>query len=252
MRGVNQRFHALVQDNQESIIRASLENVECCWPHSALLQYWPPEDGYTFKYASYVCRTKWIISRVAEICRLTQYAKIDALYCIFHSCNEIMKLYESMELVKVEEIMESYIREVRRILFSRFSTPQIQQMIPTSIRLVFKAAELVEEHRQGSPLHINIYNRFNRYLIPYGPGFILELHQRGTVQQRKEFIKFLDSIMIMRFPRMHDELIKYLETRGHGLMTEPGIEIQQFLQEEDTSLDMRHDFEEPEDEGLLE
>jgi len=113
--------------------------------------------------------------------------------------------------------------------------------VPTCIRLVFKVAELMGEFHRGTPLSINTYTRYNKFLIAYGPGLIVALDER-SLTERKEYLKVVTHLWDVDFPRMHDELIRFLETRGKGLMTEPGIEIQQFLQEEDTTLDVRNDY----------
>jgi hypothetical protein len=70
---------------------------------------------------------------------------------------------------------------------------------------------------------------------------IVELEKR-ELSQRLEYLNGLKRLEIRHLrelPRMHDELIRFLETRGTGLMTEPGIEIQQFFRQQDTLLDMR-------------
>jgi hypothetical protein len=239
MRAINHRFRNLIQHNQETILRLVLHNVECRYPHSTLLRFWPPgHDGYTLYYAGLVFRMKRIVLRVAEICNLTQNAKIDALYCISHVSNEATTMFATMTMAR-EDVTEGFIREVRSAIFSPLSTEQLQHMVPTSIRLVFKAAELMGEHRRGTPLHINTYTRYNTFLVAYGPGLLVALDER-RLNERQEYLERIKGLWEVDFPRMHDELIRFLETRGKGLMTDPGIEIQQFLQEEDTVLDMRN------------
>jgi len=181
---------------------------------------------------------KRIILRVAEVCNLTQNAKIDALYCISHVSNEVCKIFAALT-IPPEDVTEGFVREVRNAIFEPLSTEQLQQMVPTCIRLVFKAAELLGEYYPGRPLHMNTYTTYNKFLVAYGPSLIVALDERKLVQ-RQEYLVKIKALWEVDFPRMHDELIRYLETRGKGLMTEPGIEIQQFFQEEDTFLDMRN------------
>jgi hypothetical protein len=113
-------------------------------------------------------------------------------------------------------------------------------MIPVCIRLVFKIAELVGHEFHGKYLSIGDYTRYNAYLVVYGPGIIVDL-EMCEPSERKEMMweMMIPGSFDEKVPRMHDELIRFLETRGSGLMTDPGIEIQQFFQEEDTILDTR-------------
>jgi hypothetical protein len=108
-------------------------------------------------------------------------------------------------------------------------------MTDTSIRLVFKIAQLMGYQFNRSTLHIDVYTRYNSYLLANGPNLIVDLATR-EIDERHEYLDSLDWFGAV--PRLHDEVIQCLGQRGSGLMTDPGIEIQQFFQEEDTILDM--------------
>jgi hypothetical protein len=211
------------------------------YPHSSLLKFWPPtKDGYTLYYASLVYRVKRVITRVAQICAITQMAKIDALYCMYHASNEAYKIFPTLNNPHMNY---TEIRQLRRQVLSPLTTTQLQHMVPTCIRLVFKAAELMDEWCRGSRLPISIYGRYNGYLVAHGPELLVALEER-TLEERWTYLDMVKRPRRMTFPLMHEELIYFLESRGQGLMTDPGIEIQQFFASEDTILDMRESDEE--------
>jgi hypothetical protein len=117
-------------------------------------------------------------------------------------------------------------------------------MLPLFIRLVFKTAEYFNYDFRGSCLPYSQYSQCNDWLLAKGPELLLELEQ--TTESGDETMKEVQSRLSGMFRRyrdrfviVHDELIRELQKRGSGLMTDPGIEIQQFLQEEDTILDIR-------------
>jgi hypothetical protein len=174
---------------------------------------------------------------VSQICGITQLSKIDALYCIYHVSSEACKIFST---TNTDQLTEDMIREVRHTVLSPLTTAQLQHMVPTCIRLVFKTAELMDEWYRGCKLPISVYTRYNGYLVAHGPVLLVALEER-TLNERWEYLSKVKELWRLELPRMHDELIRFLETRGSGLMTDPGIEIQQFLQEEDTILDMRED-----------
>lgn len=235
MRGVSRLFKEVIDKNEEVIIRASLLRVECIGPHRLLLQFWEPASD--LHGAQHTQKQKQKILRVSEICMIPQHAKIEALYGISHICSESQTIFENVGADPTDPVIE-YMREQ---VLSTFTTEQIQNMLSVCIRLIFKIAELMGIHVHGSPLHIDHYSLFNKYLIANGPEIIFELEKLGPTR-RKEY---LESLAHWRgpVPWMHEELILFLKTRGTGLLTDPAIEIQQFFQQEGTTLDLRQDEE---------
>lgn len=245
MRGVNEYFYNLIEANQDTILRASLWNVECTGPHSMLLKLRPQRDDiYDLPFAQKIYHTKQTISKVAQICELTTNAKIDALYCIDQVCLRSVYLMLNGHIpdTSTTSLSSDMSTELLRWdVLGGYSTPQIQHMVSTSIRIIFKIAELMGHKFHGSTLHYDDYTRYNSYLVTNRPGMIVELEKR-ELSERLEYLNGLQRLEVIAWgglPRMHDELIRFLETRGQGLMTEPGIEIQQFFREQDTLLDMR-------------
>ena|SRR2546423_6483434 len=175
MRGVNEYFHDLIESNQDTILQASLCNVDCMGPHSTLLKLRPPKDGfYSLEYAKMILHSKRTILRVAQICELTQNAKIDALYCIDQVCRRSVYLMVNGYIDQDSDDTELLRYEVLK----QYTTSQIQHMISTSIRIIFKIAELMGHQFQGSTLHYDDYTRYNAYLVTNRPGMIVELEKR--------------------------------------------------------------------------
>jgi len=243
MRSVNEYFYNLIEANQDTILRASLWNIECTGPHSTLLKLQPPKDDiYDLMYAKKIYHTKKTITKVAQICELTTNAKIDALYCIDQVCLRSVYLMLNGHFSASSSLSADTSTELLRWdVLGGYTTPQIQNMVSTSIRIIFKIAELMGHKFHGSTLHYDDYTRYNAYLVTNRPGMIVELDRRD-LSERLEYLNGLKRLEVRAWgglPRMHDELIRFLETRGQGLMTIPGIEIQQFFREQDTLLDMR-------------
>jgi len=242
MRGVNEYFYNLIEANQDTIVRACLWNVECTGPHSTLIKLRPPRDGvFDLTYAKEIYHTKKTILKVAQICELTQNAKIDALYCIDQICLRSVYLLLNGHIASDPSVMDRTTELLRWDVLGGYSTPQIQHMVSTAIRIIFKIAELMGHKFHGSTLHYDDYTRYNSYLVMNRPRMIVELERR-QLSERLEYLNGLNRLEIRHMrelPRLHDELIQFLETRGTGLMTGPGIEIQQFFREQDTLLDMR-------------
>jgi hypothetical protein len=198
----------------------------------------PPNDTYNQIYAKAIYQAKQTMIKVAKICGITQNAKIDALYCIDEARLRAFILWsKSWSNMDDAEIAMKGDYNLREEILGQYTTSQLQHMVSTSIRVVFKIAELMGRNFHGSALHYDDYSIFNAYLVANGLRMIVELEKRDPVG-RKEYLDnkaFWNGVL----PRMHDELIRYLETRGTGLMTDPGIEIQQFFRDEDTLLDIR-------------
>jgi len=229
---VNSHFCELIDTNKDSILRACLHNVECTGPHAILLKHSPPPGPtYTFPYALATHNTRTTMTQVAQICTLLQSAKVEALYCIRQICAKSVALYSTLPAVITDAELELH----RHNLFRDYTTLQLQNMAGASIRLVFKLAQLMGHQFNRSTLHIGVYTRYNSYLLANGPELIVELARRDA-RGRREYLDGLD--WLGDAPRLHDEIIRCLGQRGNGLMTDPGIEIQQFFQEEDTILDM--------------
>jgi F-box domain len=239
MRAVNRHFRELIESNQDTILRSSLHNVDCIGPHRILLrQFLPNENGYTLEYAKQVYKTKQTVVRVGQICRITTNTKIDALYCIYHICARARGIYALVG----HNIDEKMIDHIRAEVFSEFTTAQLQEMLSISVRLVFKVAELTGYTYYGAALDIATYTICNAYLIFNGLEVIVEVERQGSRSDKLAYVEqwegWADPAMT-EIPRLHDELIKVLWRRGGGLLTDPGMEIQAFLQEEDTILDLR-------------
>lgn len=234
MRAVNRSFRDLVDMNQDTIVRAILRDTECSGPHAILLRQYPPKDSvYSLTYAKDIYEIKRTILRVAQVCQLTTKAKIEALYCLDYLCATA----SHFPFDEIEDIGETTAEFFRHKTFSQYNTFQLQQMLPAAIRLIYKIAELMGIQYQGSVLRIDDYSRFNRFLLANGVDLIVELAKRTPVQREGYMLGARD--IEVEIPRIHDEIIIELHKRGTGLMTEPGIEIQQFFQEEDTYLDIR-------------
>jgi F-box domain len=232
MRVVNSHFCELIDTNEDAILRPCLHNVECVGPHAILLKHSPPPGAtYTLPYALATHNTKITMTQVSQICTLPQSAKLEALYCIRQICAKSVALYSTLPAVITDTELELH----RHNLFCDYTTLQLQNMTGASIRLVFKLAQLMGHQFHRSTLHIGVYTRYNSYLLANGPELVAELARRDT-RGRREYLDGLD--WLGDAPRLHDEVIRCLGQRGNGLMTDPGIEIQQFFQEEDTILDM--------------
>jgi hypothetical protein len=233
LRRLNRHFHRLINTNEDTIVRGILQNVECIGPHSILLQLYPltVPHNYTLTHAKRIHKIKTTILRVAKICRIGGNAKIDALYCIDYICRSTRILYPQI----LRGTDDEAISHIRHTLLSPYTTSQLQHMLPTCIRLVFKIAELFGTQFRGSSLEQYDYNRCCDCLIANGLEIIVVLED-GDTDMRREMDGLWGSRIFPEFPMMHDVLIGFLETRGSGLMTDPGIEIQQFFQEEDTFL----------------
>jgi hypothetical protein len=176
MRGVNEYFHDLIESNQDTILRSSLWNVECTGPHSTLLKLRPPRDDvYSLEYAKLILQIKRTILRVAQICELTQNAKIDALYCIDQVC---LRSFYLMVSGLIDQDNDNDTELLRFEVLNQYTTSQIQNMISTSIRIIFKIAQLMGHKFQGSTLHYDDYTRYNAYLVTNRPGMIVELEKR--------------------------------------------------------------------------
>jgi hypothetical protein len=239
MRAVNHHFLILVDTNQDTIFRPCLHNVECVGPHAILLgSRSSPNDSYNMGFVKAIYNAKRTMMCVAQICGITQNAKIEALYCIDETRRRAFflwsKSWNTWNDPAGQDISTTDISKLREEILGQYTTPQLQHMVSTSIRLVFKIAELMGHNFHGSTLHYHYYSRYNSYLVANGLGLLVKLEGRNEVG-RREYLK--NAIWDGVFPNMHDELIRYLETRGSGLMTDPGIEIQQFFREEDTLLD---------------
>jgi histone H3/H4 len=236
MRLLNRHFRELIDTNEDTIVRGTLRNVECVGPHSILLQFYPltTPQNCTLLHAKRILKTKTTILRVAKICRIAGNAKIDALYCIDYICQATRNFYPQI----FRETNDAAISHIRHTILSPYTTLQLQHMLPICIRLVFKIAELCGNQFRGSSLEQDDYNRYSECLIANGLEIIVVLEEGGRDMQRE-----MDGWWGFRFspelPVMHEVLIGFLETRGSGLMTDPGIEIQQFFQEEDTYLGRR-------------
>ena len=232
-RRLNRHFYQLINANEDTIIRGILKNVECIGPHSILLQFYPLTtlQNCTLTHAKRIHKTKTTILRVAKICRIAENAKIDALYCIDYICRSTRNLYPQI----LRETDDEAISHIRNTILSPYTTSQLQHILPTCIRLVFKIAELFGKQFRGSSLEQYDYNRCSDCLIANGPEIIVVLEE-GDMDMRREMDGWWESRLFPELPAMHDVLIGFLETRGSGLMTDPGIEIQQFFQEEDTLL----------------
>jgi hypothetical protein len=230
---VNRYFRELMHENEEMIVKACLRN-ECVGPHAILPWLYPIcTPPKPFPHAMWIHGTKARILRVAKICGIFEAAKIEALYCIQKVCEGAYAIALNLQDHDLEEMN---LDGLRNDLLSPYTTKQLQHMLPVTIRLSFKIAELMGDKFQGSWLPLSAYTRYNAYLVAYGPTLIADLDAR-PVEDRK---KWIEKIWIdERLPRMHDELIQFLKTRGTGLMTDPGIEIQQFFREENTILDTR-------------
>ena len=240
MRVVNHHIYDLINTHQDTIFRPCLHNIECIGPHAVLLTTCPPpNDTYNQEYAKAIYQAKQTMIKVAKICGVTQNAKIDALYCIDEARLRAFVLWsQSWSTMDDAEIAMKGESNRREEILGQYTTSQLQHMVSTSIRVVFKIAELMGRNFHGSALHFDDYSIFNAYLVANGLRMIVELEKRDPVG-RKEYLDhkaFWNGVL----PMMHDELIRYLETRGTGLMTDPGIEIQQFFRDEDTLLDIRH------------
>ena len=231
MRNVNRYFRSVVDENQEVILRASLHDVECIGPHKLLLQLQTPT--YNLVSARTIHKQKRMISQVAEMCTIPQSAKIEALYCISHICSQSGAFYPAFLLSPTDAVIE----RIRTDLLSPFTTIQLQNILSICVRLIFKIAELMGVHVQGSPLHVDKYSMYNEVLVANGPEIIYELANRD-LSQREEYLR-TEIVRVGEVPWMHEELICFLKTRGLGLLTDPAIEIQQFFQEEGTTLDLR-------------
>ena len=243
MRLVNRYFRDLLDSNEDTIVRGCLQYVECIGPHAILLQFYPlaNADNVTFRHAKRIQETKRNIMRLARMVGQTQNAKIDALYCIQHTCHHAQQI-----IFTIEEDNDGLERQerLRNELLGAYKTTQIQHMLPLFIRLVFKTAEFFNYDFRGSYLQYSQYSQCNDWLLGKGPELLLELER--TKASGDETMKEVQSRLSGMFRRyrdrfviVHDELIRELQKRGSGLMTDPGIEIQQFLQEEDTILDIR-------------
>jgi hypothetical protein len=239
MRAVDHRIHDLIDTNQDTIFRACLHNIECIGPHAILLTTCPPpNDTYSLAYAKVIHQEKQTMIQVAKICGITQNAKIDALYCIDQARLRAFDLWsESWSTMDDGEIAMKGDYKLREEILGQYTTSQLQHMVSTSIRVVFKISELMGCKFRGSALHYDDYSIFNGYLVANGLRMIVELEKRDS-DGRTEYLA--KAIWQTFHPNMHDELIRYLETRGTGLMTDPGIEIQQFFRDEDTLLDIGH------------
>ena len=246
MRLVNRYFRDLLDNNEDTIVRGCLQYVECIGPHAILLQFYPlaNADNVTFRHAKRIQETKRNIMRLARMVGQTQNAKIDALYCIQHTCH----LYAQQIIFTIEEDKYEVLERLRNGLLGDYKTTQIQHMLPLFIRLVFKTAEYFNYNFRGFCLPYSQYSQCNDWLLTKGPELLLELErtkasgdetmQEVQIRLSGMFRRYRDRLVIV-----HDELIRELQKRGSGLMTDPGIEIQQFLQEEDTILDIRtHGF----------
>jgi hypothetical protein len=232
MRAVDAHFRTLINTNQDTILRPILHNVECIGGHAIILKHSPPSDGsYTLPYAISIYHTKTTITQVAQICTLTQNAKLEALYCIDQICKKSVELISILSATITDAELELH----RYNLFAQYTVLQLQNMCSASIRLVFKIAQLMGFEFNQSALHIDVYTLCNSYLLANGPQLIIDLAAHESVD-RQEYLDNLDCLR--EAPRLHDEIIRCLGQRGSGLMTDPGIEIQQFFQEEDTILDM--------------
>ena len=241
MRLVNRYFRQLVDNNEETIVRGCLQNVECIGPHARLLQFYPlaNAENTTFRHAKRIHETKRKIIYIARMVGQTQNAKIDALYCIQHTCHHAQRI-----IVSIEEDNDDHLELFRNELLGDYKTTQIQHMLPLFIRLVFKIAEYFNYDFRGSCLPYGRYSLCNNWLLAKGPELLVELEQTTVLgdETMKEVETRLFGMVrpyLARFVIVHDELIRELQKRGSGLMTDPGIEIQQFLQEEDTILDIR-------------
>ena len=241
MRLVNRYFRDLLDNNEDTIVRGCLQYVECIGPHAILLQFYPlaNADNVTFRHAKRIQETKRNIMRLARMVGQTQNAKIDALYCIQHTCHHAQQI-----IFTIEQDDDDGLERLRNELLGDYKTAQIQHMLPLFIRLVFKTAEYFNYDFRGSCLAYNHYSQCNDLLLAKGPELLLELER--TTASGDETMKEVQSRLSRMFRRyrdrfviVHDELIRELQKRGSGLMTDPGIEIQQFLQEEDTILDIR-------------
>jgi hypothetical protein len=241
MRAVNRHFHQLIHSNEETIVRGTLTNAECIGPHAILLQFYPfSANPYycTLDHAKRIHTIKHRILRVAQICKITTKAKIDALYCVRDICKRARKslprnLVERQELSHNPEQMV----RLRLDLQSPYTTEQLQNMLPVCFRLVFGLAYQLGEDYRGSYLGIENYTKYNSYLIINGPEVIATLEE--SINGKLNAAVASPLLIEDEYPWMHDELIGFLEYRGPGLMTDPGIEITQFFEEEDTYLDMR-------------
>jgi len=241
MRLVNRYFRDLLDNNEDTIVRGCLQYVECIGPHAILLQFYPlaNADNVTFRHAKRIQETKRNIMRLARMVGQTQNAKIDALYCIQHTCH----LYAQQIIFTIEEDKYEVLERLRNGLLGDYKTTQIQHMLPLFIRLVFKTAEYFNYNFRGFCLPYSQYSQCNDWLLTKGPELLLELErtkasgdetmQEVQIRLSGMFRRYRDRLVIV-----HDELIRELQKRGSGLMTDPGIEIQQFLQEEDTILDV--------------
>lgn len=247
MKCVNHHFKQLIDANEDIIVRGVLTNVECVGPHSILLRFYPLTENpcsCTLEHAQWIHRNKQTILRVAQICNITTNAKIDALYCIQHICKNAWKFYTGdtidFNLGLHNGDITMVLDLIRQTLLSPYTTEQLQNMLPICIRLVFKLAYQRGKHFQGSFLNMEDYSRYNSYLMENGPEIIAYLEDNPYEKTNGTMLfAGLQQDEDVDFPWMHDELIKFLKTRGTGLMTDPGIEIAQFFNEEDTFLNMR-------------
>ena len=241
MRSVNRQFRQLMSDNEETIVRGCLQNIECMGPHAILLKFYPLTDPHntTFAHAKRMYEMKRDTMRIARMVRQTQNAKIDALYCIRRTCERAQSIIFPTD----EAMLHQYCIEVlRHDLLVDYTTSQIQHMLPLYIRLVFKTAELLQYEFRGCAFQFTFYFICNNYILARGPELLLQLENLSPFENVEELQEDLFQMIrpyFERFVVVHEELINELQTRGSGLMTDPGIEIQQFLQEEDTILDIR-------------
>lgn len=246
MRSVNRYFRQLMDENEETVVRGCLKKGECVGPHAILLHFYPLTDpeNTTFSHARRMHEMKVDTISVARMVQRTHNAKIDALYCIRHTCKRFQNFYFPPSLVRLPQLE---LEAIRRDLLGEYTTQQIQHMLPLYIRLVYKTAELLQYDFRGRSLECSLYYMCNNYILVEGPDLLLQLEKlspsKDCQKLREELFQRVRPYTGY-FGMVHEELINELQRRGSGLMTGPGIEIQQFLQEENTTFDIFNDWNE--------
>lgn len=240
MRSVNRYFRQYLDENENTVVRECLKKSECVGPHAILLHFYPLTDpeNTTFSHARRMHEMKVDTISIARMVQRTNNAKIDALYCIRHTCERFQQLYFPPSLFRPPELE---LEAIRRDLLGEYTTQQIQHMLPLYICLVYKTAQLFQYEFRGRSLEFSLYYMCNNYILAEGPELVLQLEKLSL---SKDCQKWKDELyqrvrpFTGYFGMVHEELINELQRRGSGLMTGPGIEIQQFLREENTTLDI--------------
>lgn len=245
MRGVNHYFQEMVDSNQERIFTAILENVECVAPHSSLLERHSRGDSgyYSFSDTQKIYGLKQRIHRLTEICHLTTQEKIGTLCCLHR-----LLWGGYLSLIACENLRDD---ELRKAIFSVFTTGELQQMLPLVISVLSKVAQIIQAKvRRGVGVY-RLYRYCNTLLVLHGMDVMLLLDlwaKTGILEAEIEKLfdhRFFDNVL-NRPPMIHDEIARELSERGIYSITDQDIINGQFFQE-CTYLDMADEPDEPEE-----